>query len=266
MNTETRGDTEATPVTRRRGLRRAAWWLGGLALLLVTLPVGVAWWAGSEGSLSRALQLAERFLPAGQVLEFADAQGSVSGGGRVGRLHWSAPGTEVEIEDLQLSWSLRELLQRDLRVRTLSIRRLHVRTTPQPEPEQPFTMPDDLTLPFRVTLPLEIARIELARLDDTGTANVQVIEGLAARYRYDGEQHALRLTSLRYDKSLLQADARLHATTLALTARMDASLRDLVPDVPMDDAGDSHRDRHPGWRRCCEHRPLARCAPAGAAC
>ncbi len=61
---------------------------------------------------------------------------------------------------------------------------------------------------------------------------MQALDNIAARYRYDGAQHVLRLDSLHYGQSQLQAEAQLHAKTLALSAQLEASLRNLVPDTP----------------------------------
>ena len=225
MNAETHAADGTSPARRRSGCSRAAWWLGVLPLVLVAVPVAVLLWAGI-GRLSAArIAMAQRFNAGRTTSEFTGAQGSVTGGGRIGHVEWSAAGTTLAIDDLRLDWSLRDLLHRDLRVQRLSMRRLHLRRTPQPaQPAQPFTMPADLTLPIRLTVPLDIARIEIESIDEQGNASVQVIQDLAAHYRYDGGQHALRLDSLHYGSSRLQADARLHATTLALRRRlMDAA-------------------------------------------
>lgn len=206
-----------------------------MVLTLLLLVGGVAWWAGSDGSLFRALQLVHRFLPADQQLVATGAQGTLAHGGRIARLQWSRPGLAVTIEDLQLDWSLRELFRRDLRVRTLSARAVQVRVSPDPapEPDTPFTMPEDLSLPIRLAVPLSIARVQIEVVDEDGNARTQLLTDLTARYRYDGDQHALNLDSLRHGESSLRADARLHARELTLSAQVDASLRNPVPDVPL---------------------------------
>jgi translocation and assembly module TamB len=221
---------------RRSARRRVALWSGGFLAVLLLMLGGVVWWTGSDGSLARALQLAQRWLPEGQQLTAADVQGSIRGGGHIGRLQWSRPGTTITVDELQLDWSLRQLLGRNLLVRMLSIRRIHVRSTPLPvkpeEPDVPFTMPADFSLPIRLTLPMKIARIEFERVDARGNSSVQALDDIAALYRFDGEQHVLRLDGLRYGESQLQADVQLHAKTLALAAQLDASLRNLVTDTP----------------------------------
>jgi translocation and assembly module TamB len=195
---------------------------------------GTVWWIGSDNSLPRALELAQRWLPAGQQLEFTAAQGSLGSGGRIGRLVWRKPGLELTIEDLRLDWSLRELLRRDLRVRTLYARRVHVRQGPeQPPPERPFMMPDHITLPVKLTVPVAIAQVQIERVDASGAASVHELHDVAAGYRYNGIWHAARLQSLGYGESTAQATLQLHARELALSTRIDAALRNLTPAIPL---------------------------------
>jgi translocation and assembly module TamB len=220
------------PSLRRRSLR--PWgWLAGVVGLFALLVAGSGWWASSEGSLPRALQIAQRFLPADQQLLFSDASGSITGGGRIGRLQWSKPGLAVTIDDLRLDWTLR-LLRRDLQVRILSARNVQVRRTPQPEkPDDPFIMPPDASLPITVSTPLNIARVQIDSVAADATTSTMVLEDLAAHYRYDGQQHLLQLDSLGYGQSRLQGKLQLHARELTLSAEVNAALRDLVPDTPL---------------------------------
>ncbi len=218
-------------VTRRQRWKRVLRWLGGVVLLLALLAGGIAWWAASDGSLLRGLQLARRWLPAGQHLEFSGVQGSIMGGGHVGHLQWSSPGTTLTADELRMEWSLLGLLRRDLHVRALTIQRLRLRTTPQPQQSGTSSpMPTSATLPVHLTVPLQISRLEIESVAADGTTGSTVLEDISARYRYDGAQHALWLDSLRYGSSQLQAEAHLQAATLDFAAQVHARLRDLVPD------------------------------------
>jgi translocation and assembly module TamB len=213
--------------------RKRIWlWLSGIVLVPLVLLACFAWWAGREGSLARALELAQRFLPDDQRLALTDAQGSLSGGGRVARLQWSKPGVSVTIEDLRLGWSLRQLFGRDLRITTLSARQILVRLTPHPEDPEPFVMPEQVSLPIRITVPLNVARVQIDSIDANGSSGTQVINDIAASYRFDGAQHVFRLSSLRYGQSHLQAEGQMDAESLALSSQVAASLRDLTPDTP----------------------------------
>ncbi|HWL61637.1 MAG TPA: translocation/assembly module TamB domain-containing protein [Steroidobacteraceae bacterium] len=206
-----------------------------MLLLLLALPALLVWWASSDGSLERALRMAQRFLPAEQVLVFEDARGSISAGGSIALIEWERPGIALRIEGLSLDWSLRELLDRDLRIRTLLARRILVRLSPvaEPPPEEPFVMPDEITLPVKLTVPLAIGRLEIRSIGEDGSESAQVIEQVGAGYRFNGEHHALRLEGMQYGQSHAQAQALLHAHELTLQLRLAAALRDPVPGIPL---------------------------------
>ncbi len=86
--------------------------------------------------------------------------------------------------------------------------------------------------PIKMTVPLNIARVQIETVDADEISSMQVLDDIAANYRYDGVEHALRLDRLRYGQSNAQARVQLHARNLALSARLTASLQDLVPDTP----------------------------------
>src|SRR5690606_32233216 len=193
-----------SPRPRRR---RWPWWVAAVILVPVLLVAAALIWTGSSGSLRQSLSLAQRFLPAEQQLEFTDATGSITRGGRIARLSWSAPGITLTIEDFELDWRLSQLFRDELQVDTLRAARVHVRLTPRPPqpPSEPFVMPRELVLPFRATVPLQVGRIEIESVDAEGAGSAQVIEDLRANYRYDDVHHALRLESLAYGQSRVQA-------------------------------------------------------------
>lgn len=227
------------PPPRLFGRRLLRGLLVALAVLLVLLA-GLAWWASTEGSLARALGLAQRFLPPEQRLEYRDVSGSISRGGHVGHLQWSRPGTTLAIDDLRLSWSLWRLAGGELQVRMLHAGNVHLCLLPQPqEPDaKPFVMPRQLSLPLRVTLPLAVDRLQVDTVDAAGLAGSQLIERIAAGFAYDGAQHALMLRSLRHGQSSLRAQWLLHATELTVAGEIHASLRNLVAQAPL--AMDAH--------------------------
>jgi hypothetical protein len=59
-------------------------WTGAALSVPLLLVLLLLWWAGSQGSLARTLQLAQRWLPADQHLAAIQVQGSLTGGGRIG--------------------------------------------------------------------------------------------------------------------------------------------------------------------------------------
>lgn len=234
-NTAAPSPAAAQPSRRRRC--RWPWWVaGGVIAAPLLLMAAAVLWLGSASSLKQALALAQRLLPEGQVLEFAQAEGSIARGGRIGLLEWRGEGIALRIEALTLDWHLADLLHDGFDVRTLRIGRLHLRLAPrdEPPPRQPFAMPQQLTLPIRrVAMNLLVGRIEIESVDAQGGSTVQVLEDLAARYRYDDLRHMLVLDSLTYGRSRMQASLALGARDLGLEARVAASLRDWVPGVPL---------------------------------
>lgn len=224
----------ARPARRRRA--RWPFWLAGVAaFLLIVLPGIALWWISSDDSLDRMLRLAQRFLPADQTLVFTDAEGSITRGGSIGQLQWEKPGLALTIDGLRLDWSLREYFDGDMRVRTLHARNVLVRLTPvaEPPPEEPFVMPAELMLPVKVTVPLAINRLEIQSVGEEGAVASQVIGNIAAGYRFNGRHHALHLQSLAYGDSRAQAALQLDGRELTLAARIGASLRDPVAQVPL---------------------------------
>lgn len=235
-------DSSTSPVKASKGRR----WIKGLlwfvlaVVALVVIAVGaVLAWASSDGSLPRALQLAQKFLPQEQKLEFDNAQGSITGGGSIQQLQWSMPGVAVDVAQLSLDWSLAQLLSRKLDVHELTAARVHVRLTPTPdqaaaEPASaPFVMPERITLPLQLSVPLRVGELAIESINEEGVSQTQTIEDIAAQYRYDGVQHALQLDSLQYGQSHLQAQLSLGAHDLAVQGVLGAWLADLVPEVPL---------------------------------
>lgn len=234
---------QPAPKARARWLKRLLWLLLGLVLALALLIGALLVWASRDGSLPRALQLAQRFLPADQALHYEGASGSLTAGGRIQRLHWHMPGTALEIDGLHLDWDLWQLLERALHVRTLHAERVRVLLSPQPEPAQPpapAAMPAHVRLPIAIRLPLRVDRLEVqpattpAKPGSPGTPaapTIYAIDQLAADYHYATPWHALQLQSLHYGASQAQAELRLHDTALTLQAQLGAWLSALSSDV-----------------------------------
>lgn len=230
-------DVRAQPEPRRPGrwARRLAWSVGAVLLLLALLGAGLIGWASSAGSLSQALGLAQRLLPPGQTLSIDGASGSLSAGGTVPRLRWSMPGTELSIEGLRLDWHLWGLLRGALDVSTLSADRVHLRSSPDPQASdasRPLAIPEQLSLPVELRLPLQIGQLEIEIVDKDGHSSVQTFSDIAAEYRYDHRQHALRLRRLRHEDQHLVGTLELGAQDLALHARIGAWFSGLAADAP----------------------------------
>ncbi|MBP8909238.1 MAG: hypothetical protein KBG34_07460, partial [Pseudoxanthomonas sp.] len=130
-----------------------------LALVLAAMGLGAYVWTGSDHSLGTTLDLAARFLPEGQSLETREVTGSLRAGGRIGWLRWRQGELRVEAQDAELAWSLRSLLDGQLRLQRLSVRHLRIEDQRPPTPPAP---PENLSLPIQVSTPFEVGTLEWA--------------------------------------------------------------------------------------------------------
>lgn len=198
--------------------------LAGLAaLLLVTLALLVAlWvWSGNDSSLATALSQAPRFLPAGQTLEVKAVQGSLQTGGRIGWLRWQRGDLSVEATDLSLAWTLRPLLEGEMRLSQLSAKTLRIDDRRAPSAPTP---PTDLRLPFKVA-----AAFKIETLEWLGTMPLQV-SGLAGHYVFDSASHLLDGGYARISSGTYQFSGRLQAQApMALNLSLQGAVQTTLP-------------------------------------
>ena len=210
-------------------LRLVRWLLGTLAALmlaLVLLLAGLLGWASSDGSLATALHWAQRWLPAEQTLDYEGAHGALLGSAQLDRLHWSSPALDVLAEDAQLRWQPRALLSRRLQVDALAARTLTLTPLAHDAPDEPAEPLQQLPLPLDIAVDaLRVERI-------TWAANSPVtIDGLAARYRYEEDQHRLDIDALALAQGSYQLHAQLQGSApMALTATLQGQLTAPVPE------------------------------------
>ena len=222
------------------GKKSNRWWrwplyfVLSLLVLLAALLGGALWWASTPGSLPRALEIAQKYLPAEQTLTFEDAQGSIARGGHIAHLAWNSPAVGVALDDFTLDWSLWGVFKRHVVVNTLEAKQVQLRLTAQPQAPKPddgpFQMPQTLTLPLRVTLPVQVHALSIDSVAEDGTVATQSLDSIALHYDYDGTRHALQLQNLHYAQSALQAQVTLGAKDLALQGQAMAYVAGVVPD------------------------------------
>lgn len=207
------------PGRRRRWLRAAAWLIAALVALLVLLLGSLWWWSGRDDSLNQALQRVARWLPEGQSLVAREVTGSLRAGGRIGWLQWQNQTTKVEVRDAQIGWQLRPLLSRALQLGEVHVAEVRIASTPDPEnkPAEPL---QGLTLPVKIDLPFAVDRIVWQGPPEA------VAEDLKGHYRYDGSEHALQVSSLRFADGSYQAQLKLQgAAPMQLDAQVQGDLR-----------------------------------------
>lgn len=217
----------AKTVPPRKG-RFWRWLAAGLLALvaLLLLAAGTAWvWAGRDTALSSTLELARRWLPAGQTLEVRGVRGSLHQGGHIAWLRWQGPALAVEAHDIALRWQLAPLWQqRQVQIEQLHIARLDISQTPEPDkpPPQPL---QQLLLPVSVALGFQVDQISWIK----GPTSVQA-SALVGHYGYDGSSHQLKVERLSLAQGQYSAQARLQAQApMALDVQVQGQVQTTLP-------------------------------------
>lgn len=221
------GSAKAPPPRRRhRWLRALAWMVTALVTLLIVLLGSLWWWSGRDDSLNQTLQRVARWLPEGQSLVAKEVTGSLRTGGRIGWLQWQNQTTKVEVREAQISWQLRPLLSRALKLGQVHVAEVRIASTPDPE-KKPTEPLQGLTLPVQIDLPFAVDRIVWQGPPEA------VVEDLKGHYQYDGTAHALRVASLRFADGSYQAKLTLQgAAPMQLEAQVLGDLRVPNPMQP----------------------------------
>lgn len=125
----------------RRGLKIAAWSLGGLIALVALLVLTVLVIGNTESGRAFAIRTTSR-LTNGRVL-LSGIHGSFPSALDLDRLElWDDAGVWLFAERISLRWSPLDLLTRHVKVDTLHVGRLHVERAPLPSaPKQPGPSP-----------------------------------------------------------------------------------------------------------------------------
>ncbi|WP_460479115.1 translocation/assembly module TamB domain-containing protein [Comamonas humi] len=188
---------------------------------MIALLGGAWWWSGQPDSLPRTLQLASRYLPAGQQLQFSDTTGTLRQGGHIGQLQWSSPTVAVEVADAQLGWDLSRVLQRELRFAPLRIARITATPTGVPSKDEPSEPLQQLALPLaELQLPFEIGEITWA------SESPLTLSDLRGTYRYQQGQHQLQLGHLGFADSHYRGTVDLQADApMALQAQLQGDVQ-----------------------------------------
>ncbi|MEO8013251.1 MAG: DUF490 domain-containing protein, partial [Polaromonas sp.] len=207
----------------RRWLKTAAWTAAGLVTLAVGTTGALWWWAGTEGSLAKAL----RWVGQSQPLTFEQATGSLRAGGHIDQLHWQQDGITVDARDVSLAWQAWSLLQGTLKLDRLAAASVEV-TDMRPPTLTPTIPPNALGLPLRIALDeFSVGQFQLAgKTAFTASA-------ITGSYLYTGLQHQLDLKSVNIAKGRYSGRAALTATgPLTLDASLSGTLDAAIPNSP----------------------------------
>lgn len=204
---------------------RISLYLLAAALLLVLALAGALWlWSGGGTSLAISLAQLARYLPAGQTLEVKDVKGSLRGGGSIGWLRWQQGEISVEVRDVTLAWSLRPLLDGELRLGRVAARHLRIDDRrPASEPSA-ATPPTDLRLALRVDAPFTVDRVEWA-----GTTSLQATD-VAGHYVFDSYSHKLDQGQAHISSGKYLVSGSLQAQSpMALSVQVNGTVQTTLP-------------------------------------
>ena len=206
--------------------------LVGLAatLLLALTLLGALWvWSGGSTSLATSLAQLARSLPVGQTLEARDVTGSLREGGRIGWLRWQQGEVSVELHEITLAWSLRPLLNGELRLGQLAATNLRIDDRRPDSKPGAAVPPVGLLLPLKVDAPFKIDTVLWVR---PGREPVQAT-GLAGHYIFDSKLHKLNAGQVTISSGNYAFKASLQAQTpMALLVEVDGTVQTTLPSSP----------------------------------
>lgn len=213
------------PRKRRRAWRVLGWVGVGLVTTVAGLGAGAWWWSGTPQSLATTLELAARYLPAGQSLQVRDVSGALRHGGQIGWLRWQSPEFSAEVEALSLRWQLRPLLSRRLQIDQLQVGKLVLTPGPSTAEKPPGEPLRGVELPIDIELPFDVREIVWA------AEPAVTVTGLAGHYRYAQQQHQLQLDGVEVADGRYQGRVTLQgAAPMAITAALHGTVRAPVPE------------------------------------
>jgi translocation and assembly module TamB len=182
------------PLPRPR--RSRLWWLALLPVLLLLFTLGSwQWLLHSTGAVGRALEVANRYLPA--PLAARGVSGTLADGLRVDALEIPAGTTRVIIESLELGIADWSIFSRSLDLSILSAARVRI-VLPPPEKSPPST-PANLALPLN----LAVARLHIGTLSVEREAPLLRVDDIDGELAYGRAGIAVRALAARLGENRL---------------------------------------------------------------
>lgn len=176
-----------------------------MSLFVLASLLGVlAWLSTREAALSWVAGFIE--AQSGGVLRFEGTTGSLYGPLRIARFTFETPAVRIELVDLEIDWSPKDLLRHHVRIRVARAESATIyRKSGAPPERQPARA-------IRLPVSIEVETAELGRLDVV-LAQHYVFKELTARMQMPREQNA----------SFLAFDASSNRNALTLAGRLDFS-------------------------------------------
>ena len=204
-------------------LRIGLYGLGAVIAIVAMLVAGLWFWAGSDSSLATALMRAGRSLPDGQSLELAHISGSLRSGGQIGSLRWTRGALQVEATNIQIGWSLRPLLDGEVRLGQLTISQIHIDDRRPATAPSETDAPSNLSLPLRVQAPFSVGSVTL-----TGATAFEATQ-LSGSYLFDSINHSIHEGQVRISSGHYRVNAKIQAlapmvTTVQVEGTVDTQL------------------------------------------
>ena len=169
-------------MTNRRWL---SWLLLGTLSLALLIMIAFSWLLHSERGASIGLSWLQAQLDNRLVL--SGVHGKLGGPLRIERLQWHDDSVHLQLEQIELEWSLTALWRRQLHIDRLQIATLAFATTAD---DQAASVPSSLELPLAITLDqLLILRLQRHTATDFSDSGMLLVEQLRGNARSDGRQH-----------------------------------------------------------------------------
>jgi len=160
----------------------------GIAFIGLLLGIGVTGLVSTSSGMQWLLAMVGRF--SGGMLEFKDVQGNIANL-RIDAMHYIDKDLSIRIEKFVFVWHPGDLLSQQLTIDELSIQTIATHLLP-PDPESPPpTMPENLVLPFKISIPnVSIASIYVYSYDEPDKE--WIISDVVVAFNSDGKQHHLQ--------------------------------------------------------------------------
>ena len=227
---EGRDPPKSVKTSKFKPFRAVALDLSALLAIIFIAIASIYWWAGTDGSLARSVQLAQTCCGRPlQALTIENATGSLRSGGHIDSLRWQQDGLTVEAKDVSLAWQSWSLLHRKVKIDRIAARSVEIADQRPPSATPAAGPPDALVLPLQI----ELDTFSVASLRFSGPSAPAGFElkSISGQYDYNGDRHRLALAHAELASGSYKGQATLSASSpLTLDAQMSGLVALAVPN------------------------------------